>query len=142
MKRAGVYGFGPGMFPPPGPEFDAFQDRAVAGDEATRLAFANHFLGFPEDIATVNGDVAAEAEDRLIRLHAGKNIVKQEAIRAKLRLVRAELAEGGPDPTGIERLLLIDRVALCGWPPTMPRSSVLWGGEGAGRRRRGRTAGA
>jgi hypothetical protein len=49
-------------------------------------------------------------ESALVAQCVGPNLLRQEAVRATLAALRAELA--GPSPTLLERLL-VERVALC-----------------------------
>jgi hypothetical protein len=56
------------------------------------------------------GNLAAHAENALIRKFAGKDLAVSEGVRRKLDCLRAELA--GPNPPPLERLL-VERVVTC-----------------------------
>lgn len=82
--------------------------RAQSGDASTLPALRKML----EDPATVDvfGNLAAQAEQALIRAAAGDDLAFKEGLTRKLELLREELA--GPNPSLVERLL-VERVVAC-----------------------------
>ena len=62
------------------------------------------------DLWEMYGNVANIARERMLDVAAGKSPLSHEAMRQKMRTLRAELA--GPSPSALERLLA-ERVVLC-----------------------------
>jgi hypothetical protein len=89
-------------------ELQRVLERAQSGDEAT-LPALREMLKEPH-LVEVCGNLAAHAEQTLIRKFSGKDLAVREGLRRKLDTLRAELA--GPTPTPLERLL-VERIAAC-----------------------------
>ena len=84
-------------------------ERAQAGDAST-LPTLRLLLESPEVVDLVGGDLARQAQTRLIRKFAGENLVLAEALPRKLEAIRSELV--GPNPPPLEKLL-VERVVTC-----------------------------
>jgi hypothetical protein len=83
-------------------------ERAQRGDETT-LPILGELLKQPHMVEAC-GNLAAHAENGLIRKFAGRDLAVSEGVRRKLDCLRAELA--GPTPPPLERLL-VERVVTC-----------------------------
>jgi len=93
------------------PEEDELRDllrRAVEGDAST-LPVVREYLKRPGALEAY-GDLGRAAQQTLIKVFTGKNLLHREALLARCQLLREELA--GPDPTPLERLLA-ERIAAC-----------------------------
>jgi hypothetical protein len=85
-------------------EYNAFWDRAAAGDPSTLDVLKRHFDMGPEHyIALFRGDLSARVVDAILDRVAGKDLRQREAIRRKAEQFRNELA--GPSPSAIETIL-------------------------------------
>jgi hypothetical protein len=82
--------------------------RAGEGDEST-LPVVRECLKRPGALEAY-GDMGRVAQQKLIKLFAGENLVRREAMLARLELLRGDLA--GPTPTPLERLLA-ERIVAC-----------------------------
>jgi hypothetical protein len=93
------------------PEGDELRDllrRAAEGDEST-LPVVREYLKRPGALEAY-GDMGRAAQQTLIKVFTGKNLVHREAQLARCQLLREELA--GPTPTPLERLLA-ERIVAC-----------------------------
>jgi hypothetical protein len=91
-------------------EYNAFWDRAAAGDPSTLDVLKRHFDMGPEHyIALFRGDLSARVVDAILDRVAGKDLRQREAIRRKAEQFRKELA--GPSPSAIE-MILAERCAV------------------------------
>jgi hypothetical protein len=82
--------------------------RAQQGDEKT-LPMLQELLK-ETYLVELCGNIAAHAEQALLRRYSGKDLAVNEGLRRKLDSLRAELA--GPTPTPLERLL-VERIVTC-----------------------------
>ena len=89
-------------------ELEKLIERAQRGDEKT-LPALRELLKAPHMVEAC-GNLAAHAENALIRKFSGKDLAVSEGLRRKLGALRAELA--GPTPTPLERLL-VERIVAC-----------------------------
>jgi len=83
--------------------------RAERGDESV-LPELRRLLDRAPDLWRYAGDMARIAEDSLIELASGPNLLLKESLLRKLAELKGELA--GPAPSLLDRLLA-ERVALC-----------------------------
>jgi hypothetical protein len=93
------------------PQGDDLKDllrRAAEGD-ASALPVVREYLKRPGALDAY-GDMGRAAQQRLIEVFTGKNLVNREAMLARSERLREELA--GPSPTPLERLLA-ERVVAC-----------------------------
>jgi hypothetical protein len=84
--------------------------RALAGDPAVLPQLKQAFDNHPE-LTGLFGDLVEHAEQALVQLAAGGNLVAEEALHRRLAELRAELLDSGS--SALERLL-IDRIII-GW---------------------------
>lgn len=84
--------------------------RASEGDESTLPGIRMMLDILPNGARILEGDLAHEAAQALIRAVTGSNLVQKEAICRKMEQIRSELS--GPNSSPVERLL-VDRVVLC-----------------------------
>jgi hypothetical protein len=105
-------------------ELQKLLERAQRGDEKT-LPALRELLNKPH-IVEACGDLAAHAENALIRKLSGKDLALSEGLRRKLGALRAELA--GPTPTPLERML-VGRVVAC-WLHLYHLEAVYAGQDG------------
>jgi hypothetical protein len=89
-------------------ELHKLLNRAQNGDEKTLPALIE-ILKNPH-MTEMFGNLAAQAQDRLVGKYAGQNLGIKEGLRNKLESLRAEIA--GPSPSTLERLLA-ERIAAC-----------------------------
>lgn len=92
-----------------GVRFQAVAERADRGDARAARAIQTLVNEMP-DLWEGCGNVATAAEEALVNLHAGRSVLAREALRKKLRDMRAALA--GPSPSPLEQLL-VERVVMC-----------------------------
>ncbi len=92
-----------------GVRFQAVAERADRGEVLAVRAIRTLVNELP-DVWEGCGNVATAAEDALVDLHAGGSALAREALRKKLRDMRAALA--GPTPLPLEQLL-VERVVMC-----------------------------
>ena len=91
-------------------ELEKVLHRAHNGDE-TALPAVREMLKDPDTLDRLGGNLARVAEQELISAATGdKNLAFREALKCKLKLMRAELA--GRAPTPLERLL-VDSICTC-----------------------------
>jgi hypothetical protein len=90
-------------------ELLALADRAQKGDRTAVPALRELFKD-PATVDLLGGNLARQAQYKLIDKFSGKNLLFKETLTRKMDLMRAELA--GPTPTPLERLL-VDRVVAC-----------------------------
>jgi hypothetical protein len=83
-------------------------ERAQRGDETT-LPAIREMLKLPHMVEAC-GNMAAHAENSLIRKLAGKDVAIREGVHQKMESLRAELS--GPSPAPLERLLA-ERIVAC-----------------------------
>ena len=88
-------------------ELRALSDRAEAGDKGARGELRRMVRSSSPEVIGRASDVARKAGETLAHTAAGGDPLTDEALRAKLDLMRAEIA--GEDPTPLE-LLLTERV--------------------------------
>jgi hypothetical protein len=94
---------------PKGDDLKQLLDRAQAGDNSA-LPRLRAILEDPVAVDVLGGDLARDAQARLIDKYAGKNHMLRESLLRKLDLLRAEVA--GPAPSPLERLLT-ERILSC-----------------------------
>ena len=85
----------------------ALSDRAEAGDKEARRELRRLVRSSSHEVIGRASDVARKAGETLAHTASGGDPLTDEALRAKLDLMRAEIA--GEDPTPLE-LLLTERV--------------------------------
>ena len=90
-------------------ELTALVKRVQSGD-ATALPQLRGVLDANPSIWRVIGDLASHAEETLLRLIAGNDVLDHEAIRRKLADLKSRLAD---DPSTQLEALLIERIGLC-----------------------------
>jgi hypothetical protein len=91
------------------PELCELVARAQQGDLAV-VPQIKQFLDDHPQVWSELGDLAAHAQEALVRLVAGDNLLVQECLRRELAARKAELA--GPYPSPLEKLL-VERLVLC-----------------------------
>ncbi len=84
--------------------------RQAEGGDETVLPALREALDKGPELASICGDLASSAERALIQEMAGKNLLLQEAVLHKLKIMRAELA--GPSSTPLEKIM-VERVVTC-----------------------------
>jgi hypothetical protein len=94
---------------PRGDDLKKLLDRAQAGDNSA-LPRLRAILKDPGAVDALGGDLARDAQARLIDKYAGQNHMLRESLLRKLELLRAEVA--GPSPSPLERLLT-ERILSC-----------------------------
>jgi hypothetical protein len=87
----------------------ALTERAQNGDRAV-LPALREVLKHPPAVDQLGGDLARDAQRALLSRFSGKNLLRREAVKRKLELLRNELA--GASATPVERLL-VERVVTC-----------------------------
>src|SRR5262245_41679167 len=90
-------------------ELTALVKRVQNGDTSA-LPQLRSVLDANPSIWRVIGDLASHAEETLLRLIGGNDVLGHEAIRRKLADLKTQLA--GDTPTQLE-VLLIERIGLC-----------------------------
>ena len=98
----------PSAIPRGDKEFVELFRRAENGDKST-LPAIRELLQLPGNVALFGGDLVRQVERSLAEMLGGENLPYKEALFAKARQMRAELA--GPDAAPIEKLLA-ERVVL------------------------------
>ena len=88
-------------------ELKALSDRAEAGDREARRELRRLVRASSHEVIGRAADVARKAGETLAHTASGGDPLTDEALRAKLDLMRAEIA--GEDPTPLE-VLLTERV--------------------------------
>ena len=84
--------------------------KAMASGDKSTLPLVRAALDSIPRMVDSYGDLAGQAEESLIRLVSGKNLLTAEALTRKVAALKAELA--GLSPTPLERLL-VARIAAC-----------------------------
>jgi hypothetical protein len=94
--------------PSPIAEIRALVQRAQQGDHTVQPALRAVLDARPE-IWRAIGDMAGHAQETLLRLIAGKDLLGHESIRRKVSELKRQVA--GPAPTPLEKLV-VERVVL------------------------------
>lgn len=84
--------------------FGGLVHRAEAGDEAAAKEVRGTLAELPEIVEVLGGNLANEAEKRLVAAYAGKCLASREAVTQKLKNLRAELGAATASP--LEQLLI------------------------------------
>jgi hypothetical protein len=84
-------------------------DRIEKNDESAVPEFQKLLKELPH-LVEAGGNLAEVAEQKLIEVITGKQLLFSESLKAKLDATRAELA--GPSPSPVEKLL-VERVVTC-----------------------------
>jgi hypothetical protein len=84
--------------------------RAQAGDKEAAMVIRDFLADRPGLVRACHGDLAETVTNWMVGTFCGKDLVRTEAIRARLNEMENDLA--GPAPTPLESLL-VQRVLIC-----------------------------
>ncbi len=91
-------------------ELEELSARAEGGDKAARAELRKAVRQSSPEIVREASDIARRGQWGLIKTAAAGDPLVEEALAARLDLMRREI--GGPDPTPLE-VLLVERVVSC-----------------------------